>query len=94
MTLHQRNRGFAIFKHHFDRLVVHRVFFTSGVALTQAVAIAIHGAAFEHTVDVIGLALLFEVGHHAVHFFVADKGAVHADRKAGAAGHVQHVAHA
>ncbi|TXI17177.1 MAG: hypothetical protein E6Q65_08030, partial [Ottowia sp.] len=40
------------------------------------------------------LALALEVGHHTVHLVVADEGAVHADRQAGAAGHVEHVAHA
>ncbi len=84
-------------QHDRHRLVVERVFLAAAgrpafVPLGRTLGI---GRAFEHALDVIGLAALgFEPGHHAVHLVVAHKGAVDAARVAAAAGHVEHVAHA
>jgi hypothetical protein len=89
VALHQRDAGLAVLEHHFHRLVVHRVAFAIAAAARHRrppLALAIEHAAFEHALDVVGLALALQVVDHAVHLVVADEGAVHADRQAGAGG--------
>ena len=95
MALHQRNGRAAVLEHHFAGLVVHGVRLgvaaDAGDAARAFRAVAIQ-AALEQAFDVVRLALGLQALDHAVDFIVADKGAVHAHRQAGARRHVEHVA--
>ena len=76
----------------FDGLVKQRVFFAAAAAVGAAVKVELGLLGRQDFFHVIGLAELFQIIHHAVHFFVGDKCAVHALRIACAGGQEQHVA--
>ena len=93
MALDQRNTGFAIFQHNFNRLVIKHVFFTC-TSTVRVQLVAFNGSTFKQALDIVGLAaLLFEVFHDAVNLLIAYKRAVHPNRQTRSTGHVQHITH-
>ena len=70
-------------QHDGHGLVVHRVALpaTGALACSSITPIVVEQAAFQDALDVVGLALGFEVIHHAVHFFITHKSAVNPHRQ-------------